>query len=181
MDQPTPATFFIDVTTPSGDYVTRPLAGAPESAAFFTRQIEARGEWGMSDMPADLSLPLVAAVRKKAAKYSARRAGSAALGVAAYFNERSKSGGHLITMLGYLKALNDVLGPVNEQALHLLLDGGHAMVVCPVSWDEPLAFLLQVVDGVSMRAVLLLNTHERVKGVGDHEVVVWAHGLGSRA
>lgn len=173
-----PDTFFIDVVTPSGDYVTRPLAGAPQSAAFFNKQIKDRGQWGMGDIPDDISRPLVAAVRKKAAKYSARRGGSAALGVAAYFDERSKSGGHVITMIAYMKALNDALGPVNQKALHLLLDGHQTMIVCPVSWDEPLCFLLQVVSGASMRGVLLLNTHERVKAVREHEVATWAHAVG---
>jgi len=172
-------TFFIDVVAPSGDYIAKPLAGAPNSAAFFRDQIAKRGTFGIEDMPGDLGKPLVGAIRKKATKYSQRRGGSPAFGVVAYFDERSKFGGHVITMLAYLKVLNDTLGPVNQAAFFALLEGAASMVVCPVAWDEPIAFLLQLVDGESPRGVLLVNTHARLAALGQHEVMVWANGLGT--
>jgi hypothetical protein len=112
-----PRTFFIDVVAPSGDQVTNEQAGAPDASRFLINEINAKSgqERSLADMPLGLGKPLTGSVVKKAAKYASARAGSPLLGVIAYFDEHG-SGKQVVTMVAYLKAINDELGQLSHSS-----------------------------------------------------------------
>jgi len=179
-----PRTFFIDVVAPTGDQVTNELAGAPDASRFLLNQITTRSgqEWTLADIPAGLGKPLAASVLRKAVKYANARAGSPLFGVIAYFNEHGP-GKQLLTMMAYLKAIHDELGQLSERlAANLLVNREHDVVLQSVRWDQPLAFLLQLVDdGARPRGALVVNEHARISAFRDHEVMTWLQDMDRRA
>jgi hypothetical protein len=173
--------FFIDVVEPEGQYMVMERAGAPATARHWNAQIKARGESTLADIPADVSEPLARPVLKKALKYSASRGNSSLLGVVAYFHDATHDGKRLLAMLAYLKGMRDAFGNFPEEVAGLLLTPGPSMnmglIVTDVTWDHPIAFLMQLIDGPKPRAALLVNVHPRIDTHRHNEVVQWMTSL----
>jgi len=138
-----PSTFFIDVVSPTGDYMFNSKAGGGATAEYLATQVQAREAFPLSAIPLDYARPLLAALQRKAVKYAKGRDDSPLLGIAGYFDDAIKDGGAAFASLGLFRAMNAELGLSGYQQIEEVLigPGGDSLVATEVNWDLPLAFV----------------------------------------
>ena len=178
-----PRTFYIDVWTPTGDYFVDSSAGAAPTAEF-VRSLFATLAKNVAINKAihmDYARVLLRAVFKKSEKYAAKRDGSPLFGAVAFFTNTGQAQ-NLFAAMTFPRAVHEELGPVPFEKLlgHFLGNRGSGitMACLDVSWDLPLAFLVQVHRGADFATCTLFrNNHARLAAFADHPVMVWSKEL----
>jgi hypothetical protein len=184
-----PRSFYIDVVAPSGDYLIKELAGAAPTARFFSKVLAEKDgtEFSLQDIPRAFVRPLTRPIHTKSEKYAKGRQGSPLFGIVVYFDHLEKRGGSLITSFLYTRALNEAFGGVDFQSIdygHVQTpEGLHSRVLCEVTWDLPLVFVLQLTisgnthETARLEVTMLLNTHSRTIPFVENPVFTWARNL----